>query len=82
MTVGDHVLNLRWCLKRTEAYKNCNFKTRKGIHATRLDRNDLLHLIIGFLAEFFFFKIAAGGYLGFVPFAAKLDTWEHLGEQY
>ena len=43
-------------------------------HATKLARNDILHLIMGFLVKKLFFKMAAGGHLGFWPFTSKRDT--------
>ena len=62
MTAGDIILTFVSCLKVTDAY-NCNFKLRNGFHATQLVRNDILHLIIGFLAKNLFCKMAAGGHL-------------------
>ena len=62
-----------WCLKVTEA-ENCNFKSINGVHTTKLVRNDILHLIVGFLVEIDIFNMDAGGHLGFWPFTSKRDT--------
>ena len=62
--VGDDCLTFRWCLKVTETY-NCNFKPRKGVHTTKLVRNYILHLIVGFFINFYFFSKS--------PLAAILD---------
>ena len=68
-----HYNGLWWGFELPVAY-NCNLRFRSGLHAPKIVRNDISHLIIGLLVKtWFFFKLFAGGHLGFLPFFGKHD---------
>ena len=68
----DHVLTLH------VAY-NCNLRSRSRFHGTKIVRNHISHLIIGLLVEnLFFFKISAGGHLGFLSFFCQMRHRIHV----
>ena len=69
ITAGDHVLTFMWYLKVTYVC-NCNLSYRKLVPI--LVRNDISHLTIGLLVDYFF-KISAGDHLGFLQFLVKRE---------